>query len=70
MLLEAAQSVGEAHRYRDGLPLEVLGNAIGGRHIRRHEFTLHTHADCMNRPLFAHRGRQVVDDGLDKLLCY
>ena len=50
MLLQSAQSVGEPHRHPDGLSVEVLCNAIGARHVRRHELTLHAYADGVNRP--------------------
>ena len=70
MLLQTSQSVGESHRHGNGLSLEVLCDAIGARHVRRHEFALHADADGVNRPLLANRGRQVVDDSLDQLLCY
>ena len=33
-----------------GSPVEVLCNAIGARHVRRHELALHAHADGVNRP--------------------
>src|SRR6202035_1352774 len=65
-----AQSVGVSHRYGDGLAVEVLRDAIGARDIRRHELTLHAHADGMNRPSPWDRSRQIGNDSLDELLCY
>ncbi len=70
MLLQAAQSVGESHRHVDGLSVEVLCDAIGARHVRRHELALHADADGVNRPPPGHWLRQIVDYGLDEPLCY
>jgi len=70
MLLQPPQSVGESHRHVDGLSVEVLCEATGARHVRRHELTLHAHADGVNRPPPWDWLRQVVDDDLDESLCY
>ena len=70
MLLQTPQSVGESHRHVDGLSVEVFCDAVGARHVRRHELTLHAHADGVNRPPPGDRSRQIGNDGLDELLCY
>ena len=53
MLLQAAQSRWRSASIPDGLSVEVLCDAIGARHVRRHEFALHAHADRVNRPPLA-----------------
>ena len=70
MLLQATQPVGEPHRHVDGLSVEVFCDAIGARHVRRHELALHADADGVNRPPPGDWLWQIVDDGLDEPLCY
>ena len=55
MLLGTARSVGESHRDVDAALPEVLGDAIGARHVRRHEIALHADADGVDRPRPANR---------------